>query len=149
MTRDLTKSRKSLAVALSDVGKAQAAVQALSANFDVSIQEEVARLDAARVALSRDGFDIAAVSALYMRAHDLKGLAPTFGYPLVHQVAATLCELIDNDSLPFEERLPIIDDHIDAIRAFAFSGIRTAADPRGRRLLDQIASDLEGLAELR
>ena len=147
MAGNTMSSRQSLSQALGGVAKAHAAVQALSINFDGWMVEEVSKLDAARAALPADAFSIEAVSTLYMRAHDLKGLAPTFGYPLVHELAAALCVLIDDDSLPFEARLPVIDDHIDAIRTLASKQLRSAADPLGRRLLNQLAEDLRQLME--
>jgi len=149
MAGNATSSRQSLTQALGSVAKAHAAVQALSDNFDGWMHEEVAKLDAAREALPRDGYGIEAVSVLYMRAHDLKGLAPTFGYPLIHQLAAGLCVLIDDDNLPFESRLPLIDDHIDAIRTLASKRVRSQADAFGRKLVAQLESDLRQLMEQR
>ncbi len=132
---------------MGSVAKAQAAVQALSDNFDAWMHEEVVKLDAAREILPRDGYSIEAVSVLYMRAHDMKGLAPTFGYPLIHQLAAGLCVLIDDEEVSFESRLPLIDDHIDAIRTLAGKKVRSQADAFGRQLVAQLEGDLRQLME--
>ncbi|CAN5851430.1 hypothetical protein BH11PSE1_BH11PSE1_03030 [soil metagenome] len=48
MAGNATSSRQSLSQALGSVAKAQAAVQALSDNFDGWMAEEVVKLDAAR-----------------------------------------------------------------------------------------------------
>lgn len=82
-----------------------------------------------------------------MRAHELKGLAPTFGYPLIQELAASLCSLVDEDRLPLQQRLPLIDDHIDAIRTLAEKRIRAAMDPVGRALVGQLASDVHNLLD--
>ena len=52
MAGNATSSRQSLTQALGSVAKAQAAVQALSNNFDGWMHEEVAKLDAAREKMS-------------------------------------------------------------------------------------------------
>ena len=147
MAGNATSSRKSLSLALGSVAKAQAAVQALPNNFDGWMREEGVKLGAALEALAPDGYGIESVSVPYSRAHAMKCLAPTFGYPLIHQLAAGLCVLIDDDDLPFESRLPLIDDHIDAIRTLASKKVRSQADPFGRKLVAQLEGDLRQLME--
>ncbi len=138
-------SRQKLSLALEDVAKAKAAIQSLSEHFDDWMQEEVGKLDAARAVVTREDCSATSVGALYMCVHNLKGLAPTLSYPLVHELAASLCRLLDSDSRPIQDRLPLADDHIDAIRAVVFSRIRSAADKHGRQLVDQLSRDAQEL----
>jgi hypothetical protein len=145
MGQDIAAPRKQLSLALGNVAKAQAAVAALSSNFDSWMRDEVAKLDQVRRAFDGPDVEIEALSALYMRAHDLKGLAPTLGYPLIHDLAAALCTLIDDDSLPFDRRAAVVDDHIDAIRMLVHRQVRTAADPVGRQVLHQLSQDVANL----
>ena len=63
------------------------------------------------------GINAANRDTLFRAAHDIKGQAATFGYPLVAPVADSLCRLIEHtpdlDRIPY----PLIDQHVDAVRA--------------------------------
>jgi len=59
------------------------------------------------------------MEALYHRAHDLKGLGTTYGYPLISQIAGTLCRLIDAPDKRQASPLPLIEVHVEAIKAAA------------------------------
>ena len=61
---------------------------------------------------------------LFRAAHDIKGQAATFGYPLVAPVADSLCRLIEHT--PEVTRLPLrlIDQHVDAVRAVVHRNTR-------------------------
>jgi HPt (histidine-containing phosphotransfer) domain-containing protein len=55
--------------------------------------------------------------ALFHAAHDIKGEAATFGFPLVAAAADSLCRLLEYT--PDATRIPIklVDQHVDAVRA--------------------------------
>ena len=78
---------------------------------------ECERLDAARRRIAADGFTAATKEALFHAAHDIKGEAATFGFPLVALAADSLCRLIEHT--PDVTRIPIklVDQHVDAVRA--------------------------------
>ena len=97
------------------VERAEAALAA--ADFSIWMQNECARLDAARNAVKASGITPGNRDVLFRAAHDIKGEAATFGYPLVAPVADSLCRLIEHT--PEVERLPLrlVDQHVDAIRA--------------------------------
>jgi len=59
--------------------------------------------------------DAAARDALMRTAHDIKGQAPTFNYPLIARVAASLSRMIGE--LPPDAAIPLhlVDAHVDAI----------------------------------
>ena len=52
---------------------------------------------------------------LLRAAHDMKGQAATFNFPLIARVAGSLAKLIDD--LPAEKELPLalVDAHVNAI----------------------------------
>ena len=54
---------------------------------------------------------------LFLAAHDIKGEAPTFGFPLIALVGDSLRRLIEHT--PDVTRIPIalVDQHVDAVRA--------------------------------
>ena len=67
-------------------------------------------------------------------AHDIKGEAATFGYPLAADVAENLCRLIEHT--PDACRVPpaLIDQHVDAIRAIIREDAREPGDAVGAAL---------------
>ncbi|MCZ8314892.1 Hpt domain-containing protein [Phreatobacter sp.] len=99
------------------IERAEAALQELSSEFEDWMAKEVERLTKARDAIAATGFDAANRAAVYTAAHDLKGEAATFGYPLAGRVAESLCALLDG--IADDTRLPValVLQHVDAIRA--------------------------------
>jgi HPt (histidine-containing phosphotransfer) domain-containing protein len=61
--------------------------------------------------------EFAAREALFRCAHDIKGQAATLGFPLVADVAGSLCRLIEETHDPARIPLGFVDQHVDAVRA--------------------------------
>ena len=120
------------------VARAEAALKSLSSQFGQWLQDEIDKLTVARDAVDTAGWTPATVEALYFRAHDLKGLGGTYEYPSVSRIAASLCRLLDGPAGP-SAPLPLVDDHIDAIRALIRGEMRASDHPVGGAL----AADLE------
>ena len=99
------------------VARAEAALQALSGEFAAWLEEEVARLEAARLRRRAAGEDAAALEELRLRAHDLKGLGGTSGFPLVTRACASLCRLLDREAAGTPTPPALVDAHVDAVRA--------------------------------
>src|SRR5437868_8879666 len=78
------------------VARAEAALAELAADFSVWMDRECERLDAARNAIKASGITQGGKDLLFRAAHDIKGQAATFGYPLVAPVAESLCRLIEH-----------------------------------------------------
>lgn len=99
------------------VARAEMALAALSSEFGSWMDSECERLDKARHMVDRGGFTKANKEALFHSAHDIKGEAATFGFPLVAPAADSLCRLIEYT--PDSTRIPIklVDQHVDAVRA--------------------------------
>lgn len=116
------------------VGRAEAALSQLSGEFSGWMLAECERLDSARHAVRAQGLGAKPREELFHAAHDVKGDAPTFGYPLAAPAAESLCRVIEHT--PDPERIPIelIDQHVDAVRAI----VREYARPD----IEEIASAL-------
>src|ERR1700722_1623473 len=99
------------------VARAEAALAQLSSEFDGWMQAECERLEAARRAVKQQGFTAKTHDALFRAAHDIKGEAPTFGYPAVAAIADSLCRLVEHT--PEMTRIPmtLVDQHVEAVRA--------------------------------
>ncbi len=120
------------------IAKAEAALQGLSSNFGQWLSDEVAKLDASRQRVKTEGISVENMEALYLRAHDLKGLGTTYGFPLITRIGGSLCKLIDDKDKRLEAPLALIDAHIAAIKAAVRDGIKTDDHPIGRVLIQEL-----------
>ena len=75
------------------------------------------------------------IDALYQVAHDMRGLAGSFGYPLLTQVANSLCRVIDDREK--REELPddVVACHVGAMRAIAAGKVKGDGGRQGRDLI--------------
>lgn len=128
------------------IARAEAALKSLSGNFGEWLAEEVAKLEAARQLVRRDGPTAEAMEALYLRAHDLKGLGATYEYPIVTRIAASLCRLLDDSARRCDAPIFLIDAHIDAIKAAVREGVQTDQHPAGRALLGELEQRVRALS---
>jgi len=99
------------------VARAEAALAQLSAHFSGWMDDECEQLDRARRNVRQNGMTARARDALFRSAHDIKGQAPTLGFPLVAAVAESLCRLIEETGDPARIPLDLVDQHVDAVRA--------------------------------
>jgi hypothetical protein len=99
------------------VARAEAALKQLSSEFTAWMYEECDRLDGARNKLKTGGVNKANLELLYHAAHDIKGEAATFGYPCVAPAADSLCRMLEHTPDSTKIPLPLVDQHVDAIRA--------------------------------
>jgi chemotaxis protein histidine kinase CheA len=99
------------------VARAESALAELATEFSAWMLYECNRLNEARMVMRASGVDAGTRDALFRAAHDIKGQAATFGYPLVAPVAESLCRLLEHT--PEMTRIPIslVDQHVDAVRA--------------------------------
>ncbi|HLK26288.1 MAG TPA: Hpt domain-containing protein [Caulobacteraceae bacterium] len=120
------------------LAKAEAALKGLADNFDQWMADELGKLDAARARVTAEGYTAETAENLYFRAHDLKGLGATYGYPVVTQIAASLCRLIDDPSTRMKAPLYLLDAHIDGIKAAVRGNIRESDHAVARSLLEEL-----------
>ena len=131
------------------LAKAEEALSSLSSQFGQWLQDELAKLDAARSAIHADGLTAQTAEGLYFRAHDLKGLGSTYGYPIITQIAGSLCKLTDSAEKRAKAPLYLIDAHIDAIKAAVRDGVKDDSDPTGKVVLSELCARVdEHLASL-
>lgn len=120
------------------VARAEQALKQLSDQFDDWMTSECDRLAAAFVRVSTCGFDTATQDELFRAAHDIKGGAATFGYPLAAAAAESLCRIIEHAPSLTEVPLDLIKHHVDAIQAIVREhrklGVTTTAAELSARL---------------
>jgi hypothetical protein len=120
------------------IARAEAALKSLSGQFAQWMQDELTKLEAARAEVRAKGLTPETAEALYMRAHDLKGLGATYEFPLVTRIAASLCRLIDEPATRMNAPMPLVDAHIDAIKAAVRDDIKTDEHPVGAALANEL-----------
>ena len=125
------------------IAKAEAALKSLSGNFTQWLNDELAKLEAARQVVRTDGVTAETMESLYLRAHDLKGLGTTYGFPLITRIAGLLCRLIDDKQKRLSAPMSLIDAHIDSIKAAVRDSIKTEEDPVGRALVHELESRIK------
>lgn len=120
------------------LARAEAALKSLSGQFGQWLQDEIDKLDVARAGLQAEGPTPAATEALYLRAHDLKGLGTTYEFPIITRIAASLCKLLDEPAKRVTAPLFLLDAHIHAIKAAVRDDIRDASHPVGQALVTEL-----------
>jgi chemotaxis protein histidine kinase CheA len=124
------------AIDLDALERAEKALAALSSEFNDWMRSEVDTLTAARAALPESGqIGIEQMDALYRAAHDIRGQAATFGFPLAGDIADNLCDYLDALPNPLEASLEFVDAHVNAIAAILREDVRDRADPTARAVL--------------
>jgi hypothetical protein len=126
----------------SAIAKAEAALKNLAGNFAQWLEDEVCKLEAAREALRANGATPATLEGVYMRAHDLKGLGTTYGFPLITRIAASLCLLTEDAEKRARAPVPLIGAHVDAIRAAVAQDIKSDEHPVGRELANTLEAQV-------
>lgn len=138
ITPDTRKLRRTVRAALPGEGDqveaAEMALMRLSGDFQLWMNDECLKLDAARQKIKDTALSKDTGQELYLAAHDIKGDGPTFGFPEVVRAADSLCRLIEHTPELTKIPMAIIDQHVDAIRAIVRE--------HGRDDIAQIASKL-------
>ncbi len=118
--------------------RAEQAMETLKAEFADWLAEDVSVLVAARTRYAEQpGAEPRA--ALLRAAHDIKGQAATFHYPLIARVAGSLSKMIGD--LPETATLPLslIDAHVNAILVIH----KQAMQDTGDKIALALCSELE------
>jgi HPt (histidine-containing phosphotransfer) domain-containing protein len=124
------------------VACAEQALFEISGDFSRWMESECQRLDAARHAVAA-GFTETTRDELFRAAHDIKGEAATFGFPLIEPVAASLCRLIEHS--PDLARIPhfLIDQHVDGIIAIVHRNARGNSERKAQVLARRLTQVTE------
>lgn len=130
-------------IAMDVVQKAEESLAQLKGEFGNWMQGECDQLESARAELHRSGANPTTLLMLFRAAHDIKGDAATLGYPIAGRLGASLCRLIDH--APDRSRIPtpLVDHHVEAIRAIVREQVREAINPTADEIREQLAIMVE------
>jgi ribosomal protein S18 acetylase RimI-like enzyme len=122
-------------------------MKAMGCSFEQWLDDDIRKLQIARIAAQNAGWSDGAFEVLFGAAHDLKGMGGSYGFPLVTQMAASLCRLIETDAGKAAARTEpgLVLAHIDALRAAVRDRITTAEHPIGRALMSALEAEVENL----
>lgn len=130
---------------MSAVARAEKAFEKLQSEFADWIKEDVDRLCDARKAFV-GAPDDTTQAALHRAAHDLRGQALTFGYPLAARIAVSLCKLLE--AVEADARVPLAEAHVDAIRIIVRDKLKGDANATAERLAAELETRVsEALAD--
>ncbi|HVZ92021.1 MAG TPA: hypothetical protein VG843_10235 [Rhizomicrobium sp.] len=124
------------------IGRAEAAVQNLKADFSNFMSADADRLRACRDRYAAEN-SAAARNALFRASHDIKGQASTFEFPLAARVASSLCRLMEFVKAHETVPLALVDAHVTAIHIIFRDMIRDDSN----RMASELAAELESQVE--
>jgi HPt (histidine-containing phosphotransfer) domain-containing protein len=125
------------------VARAEQALNELSGEFEGWMQEECSRLALAHAAIIKQGFNAETQAELFRAAHDIKGDAATFGYPIAAAAAESLCRILEH--APDVAKVPgdLIAHHVNAIQAIVREHRRFGVDS----VAGELSRKLRGVAD--
>jgi chemotaxis protein histidine kinase CheA len=138
MPPNMLKAKVGSAVGGIDIAaikRAEAAMAVLQGEFVDWLAVDVARLAETRDAYANVQSE-AVRDALFRAAHDLKGQADTFGFPMIGRVASSLTKLIDAKGAAVQ--LGLIDAHVAAVRVIFRDKIKTMDDQMAQALANEL-----------
>jgi HPt (histidine-containing phosphotransfer) domain-containing protein len=127
------------------IARAEAALEKLSGQFTDWIGEELNKLLAAWTEFEAAPNSPKTKDELHRCAHDLKGLASTYGYPLVGRMCATLCKLTGDEHGDIIAPVPLVKAHVDGVKAAIHGKIMGANHPVGLALCAELEEQTRAL----
>ncbi len=103
--------------------QAEEAALELSAYHERWIKQDLARLYSAWDAVKAGGADLPERQELFVAAHNLKGMAETYGHPAIARLCGSLTRLLE-DGAGFD-RAALVNLHIEACKAAYTEGRET------------------------
>lgn len=122
------------------IQRAEQALENLADEFDNWLDDEICRVEAAWEAASSLTDRETQLNFVYGASHDLKGLATTYGYPLITRYADSLCKLLADEAMRQVAPANLIAAHVHACRTAMRDEIKSSNHPIGVAL----ATELEG-----
>lgn len=121
------------------VDEAKEGLQKLDGDYRQWLQADLDVMsESLRGAQSDPGSSAELMTKIHGISHDIKGQGATFGFPLITEVAQSLCSLIKNDAHSAADRVKLVAFHIDSMRVIAAHDIRGSGGEQGRELVERL-----------
>lgn len=122
---------------------ADAAIKKQAIDYVARLQRDLVEVkNAIDIALANDERRDAVVDRLFSLIHNMKGQGTTFGYPLVSQIGALTCSILQRSRPADDSRLRIVKAHIDALSIVIEHNLAGDGGALGTKLVER----LEGLS---
>ena len=115
---------------------AEVAVAGLQGDYEDRLAQEIDQFDNDFSAMRRAG-DVDP-KRLFARAHELRGEAGSYGYPLISRAADVLCKLLEKRAALAPTDIDIVEAHMRAFRTVLDRRIKGHGGPAGERLIDRL-----------
>jgi len=124
---------------MSVVAKAEIALKEISVDFPHWMSAEMEALRAKRDEFRANGLTDESAREFFLHLHNVRGQAATLGFPLVGQIAGSLCEVVQH--IPAKD-IPkdVIENHIDAILAIVNEKAFGDGNEVARKLVARLCS---------
>jgi chemotaxis protein histidine kinase CheA len=119
------------------VKRAESAMDGLKSEFTDWLASDVTRLAECRDKLAKSP-NAATRADLFRAAHDLKGQAATYEYPMIARIASSLTKLIESTDASRDVSLGLIDAHVAAIRVVFRDKIQSTTDMIAKTLTEEL-----------
>ena len=129
------------------IERAERALDNLAHEFEDWLNDELNRLEAAWDAAKDLSDRETQLSNVYGASHDLKGLATTYGYPLITRYANSLCKLLATDTSRAVAPAPLIAAHVSACRTAMRQNIKAPDHPVGLALAHELETQIAQFAD--
>jgi hypothetical protein len=127
------------------IRRAEMALDNLKVEFNDWLAEEVEKLETWLANCKENGLVGSSGNALFMCAHDLRGLGVTYEFPIITRIAGSLGHLIETDEKRATVPLALVQAHVGAIRAALSQNIRDDKDPVGAMLASELETQVVDL----
>ena len=126
------------------VAAAEAAVAALSENYVVWVADDLTAARAAFVKAHETLPDNSeAVAEIFRIGHNVKGQGGFFGYQLMTNIGASLCDYIRDGAPVSQARLKVIEAHLAALEFVIERKIEGDGGEAGQGLIDKLKGFIE------
>ena len=123
------------------IAQAEAAIAALTDQYIPVLKSEIRRLESlAAEARRRPGGNGALMLEIYRIAHNIKGQGGSFGFHLVTDIGASLCEVTREPGARDGGEIDVIDRHLEAMSFVVSEDLRGDGGDAGRRILEKIGT---------
>ena len=129
------------------IARAEAAVEALRDTYREQLVEDVASLCALWTRIESEGVDQAKLDELHSIAHNIKGQGGSFGYDLVTDIGASLCDYLRASPRMAPNELAVVSMHIRVLKNVADNNITGDGGETGARLIEKLRQLTSGAAK--
>ncbi|MCF8471107.1 MAG: Hpt domain-containing protein [Parvibaculum sp.] len=120
------------------ISRAEAAVEALRDTYRQQLADDVVALDGIWSRFGSDEPAAALLDELYGIAHNVKGQGGSFGYDLVTEIGASLCNYLRSGSRVSPEERNIVHIHIRMLKTVSENNIFGTGGETGMRIVEKL-----------